>query len=635
MTSVMTTSPRRTATVEPKAAKVVTTAPVQINTALDTTELIGYLGRGITESRMLREFIHNSLQACHEQQGRSQHSGASQYMPKIAMTRIVRNGVGKLALVDNGCGMTTRDLKNLIGALFSSGASVGDARFGLGAKIAGLKFNPVGLEYTTKTKGGKWIRNTIGRDSDGTYGWLGNFKTVQPEGLLTTYDHGTMVVLLGSTPTEETWNVTGTTVKAATHFINSLYHTIPDGYSVKGLEQRKLTGPGDFATGGLQTCKGKKVILDTTVRDHGPLKAASGTVRAANAVIDWYYCEGDSKAHDRDSIIRRFVGVCHEDTSVPGLSEFYTTYTDTAATAKLQLFGLGRISQHMALVITPADGKPSICRTKLLVGVDGNQELNWKQLAEGFKKSFPKELKNFDDAAATAENGSNPGSDLIAKMRHLRLLGADPANSKPAHGSLNSPGGHGAKPQTAAASKGSNGSAGSASRGNKAASRGGGLGHGPGGYAHPQGGTNNGTGTSQGPIQPPEVKKLTGGDVSAEMKNFFACYDKESNLLQVNLDFYWIEKEVTAILTSVELTKSRTVSPENDRVQVKEVVIQKMIERAMEAILLAKANLSKLKDDAFDTDRTCTPQMLSVFAQSTQNGWRDTVDAANTALTGK
>src|SRR5690348_7392376 len=91
--------------------------------------LIERLGQDCGELQFLREFTQNSLEAI-RRSGPAQGHVIWDYIK-------TPDGVRKLTVVDNGCGMTGADMLQYINKLSSGASEQGmGANFGLGAKIA-------------------------------------------------------------------------------------------------------------------------------------------------------------------------------------------------------------------------------------------------------------------------------------------------------------------------------------------------------------------------------------------------------------------------------------------------------------------------------------------------------------------
>ena len=81
-----------------------------------------------------------------------------------------KNGSYKACVIDNGIGMTGREIAKFINRIFSSGKQLGLTKnYGIGAKIAAAPLNPRGIEYWT-WKDGKDILQSFVKNSRGKYG---------------------------------------------------------------------------------------------------------------------------------------------------------------------------------------------------------------------------------------------------------------------------------------------------------------------------------------------------------------------------------------------------------------------------------------------------------------------------------
>ena len=122
-----------------------------------------------------------------------------------------RYGVPKLCCVDNGEGMSAKELEEYIGRLSSSGRTQSrQGNFGMGAKISALQNNPAGVVYESWQKG-VGNRVTLFRDENGIPGLkiVSGQRVVEkiskrdmPDLISKSGGYGTMVILLGDSISE-------------------------------------------------------------------------------------------------------------------------------------------------------------------------------------------------------------------------------------------------------------------------------------------------------------------------------------------------------------------------------------------------------------------------------------------------
>ena len=139
-----------------------------------------------------REFTQNGLE-----------NGVKGTAPLVRWDVVNVGGIKKLAVIDNGRGMTPEEIQTFTTTI---GASMGDkdgtGNHGVGARYSGLHSNPNGMVYYTKTKGGPIYAFTLAMTDNGPD------CTMQPKVVskapFSLGDHGTIVVFLGEGKEQDT-----------------------------------------------------------------------------------------------------------------------------------------------------------------------------------------------------------------------------------------------------------------------------------------------------------------------------------------------------------------------------------------------------------------------------------------------
>lgn len=110
----------------------------------DTNLLMDLMAGATGPLHFLREFTKNGCEAI-EKRG---DAGTVLWDVDWQTLTSTAGSVRRLSVVDDGIGMTADELLELIGNLFRSAKANGvQANFGCGAKIAGARFSPAGVEY--------------------------------------------------------------------------------------------------------------------------------------------------------------------------------------------------------------------------------------------------------------------------------------------------------------------------------------------------------------------------------------------------------------------------------------------------------------------------------------------------------
>lgn len=196
-----------------------TTKPLQIkNTASAVAFLVNQIGSVTTREQVIRELVENAKQAClNRLKIEPEMAGKLRVEISIDKYELDVNGRLCMRIADNGIGIEAGHFQELCNTMLSSGQEQGlTANFGMGAKVAGMYHNPLGMRYCSWTPKGS-MAATLYRDDAGTYGMKENgdgacVVEVPPDladetmCIFTTggAPRGTCVTLLGARPDEHT-----------------------------------------------------------------------------------------------------------------------------------------------------------------------------------------------------------------------------------------------------------------------------------------------------------------------------------------------------------------------------------------------------------------------------------------------
>lgn len=556
---------------------------------IDARRMLGNMARSIGDDQIMREILHNAF-----------HGQAGNSNPTIRVTAVDRFGVAKLAVIDAGCGMSGEELLEYIGNMSSSGTTTGD-RFGLGIKLAGLYTSPAGVEYVSWDGVNEPVSGILA-DFKGEQTFLpmnvdgDKFVAVAvselPE-IIRNAGHGTMVVLHGRTPLEDTYHtmldaVAAGKTKGFSLYFNSRYADIPEGSSIELHALRKKSGDplvsGDHRTVG---SVGLTKVLEAVAEQQGTYVGDGWQIR-------WYHIVNPGKDrnfdHNDTCVNHNLVAVTFGDSEIPGLREVYELASGTSGTSRLATFGLGPITKQMAVVVDILDPAklgvaPNMARTML---EQGGKQLLTTQFANEFKDNMPSELVDIIDAAIDVRNVDVSGELERFMLAHLDLF--DLSKLTPSGVTL-----------TAGGAGGSN-----ASTKSTRTKRGGGGGGGGGGKV-PNGTKPGGKSTPQagGNVQLPLVPSVIDwDDVDDEYKYCFAFWDPTRYCLMVNNDWYRIDAE-----TDSHLAERKNVTAQQ-RKMARQVVRDHMVFAALEAVVAIMA-VKTVDPHASNWDFALEPQGLS------------------------
>ena len=314
-------------------------------------------------------------------------------------------GIVKLAIIDNGIGMTGEDMCEYINKLSSSiHPQSRTGNFGVGAKIAAAPLNPEGLVYLSWQNNVGYVTHLY-KSGEGDYGLMrqkgGEYwgkldnslsREMKPEGI---GEHGTMVVLLGQDKKQNTMShLRGDTWLVK--YLNSRYFRFPDGISVKVREGWKL--PKTDRHRFMREAKGAEHFLIEHSRFHGSLELSE-----ARATAHWWILQEGAENESGRHLTKGYVAALYKN-------EIYNLHDRTggSAYAKLQQFGVIFGCDRVVILIEPDIHSQVVesntSRSDLLI--DGGY-LDWSLYAEEFRKKMPEEIRSFLDGIAREHGDSS------------------------------------------------------------------------------------------------------------------------------------------------------------------------------------------------------------------------------------
>lgn len=393
------------------------------------TFLVDRLGLDCAPLQFVRELTQNSIEAIRKRQATEPELiGTVQW--DVDWQLLDEQGVYKLQIADNGCGMNERDIQLYVNSLSSSGGTQAyDANYGVGAKISAGKENPAGLAYKSWA-GGDGILATLWKDPTVGYGLkqyhvggeYSNCVAIPNRFKTTTIDtHGTSITLMGSAQTENTVSKPGLKQKWLIQYLNSRYYELPKNISVN-VRDFNNSNPADWPTstdtgmgpGGSQNREvvGMKYFLEK-------YSESFGTVQLEKATARWYLLPDQLNVSG---------GVWDEKSHVAAVfqSELYDVKRLREARAQLMQFGILFGANRVVLYIEPDTSQTVIvsntARSTLLVpdGATGTR-LPWADWASEFRTNIPAPIKQMmADILSRADTGTY--ADEI--RRRLKEIGS-------------------------------------------------------------------------------------------------------------------------------------------------------------------------------------------------------------------
>jgi hypothetical protein len=331
-------------------------------------------------------------------------------------------GVFKLAVIDTGEGMSGDEMLKYLNQLSSSQYEQSlTGNFGVGAKIAAATRNHLGLIYLS-WKNGKGTMVHLWRDPEtGQYGlrqfaqpdggWAHSVEiddTVKPRIIA---DHGTMVLLLGSSHAADTMTPppgAPSPSRWISKYLNSRFFRFPDGIAVKAREGWKAPRT-DTDRNVLRTLTGQADYLARHA-------ATSGEVSLSSARALWWILK-DEDAMSQNS------GFIESSGHVAALyrNELYELAAGRSGMAKLQQFGVLFGHRQVVIYVEPLgqDGKAittNTARTQLLLK---NEPLPWTDWASEFRAAMPKAIQKLIEERAAATSESDHSQTIRERLKQI------------------------------------------------------------------------------------------------------------------------------------------------------------------------------------------------------------------------
>ena len=389
-------------------------------TVKNTGFLLDRLGRDCAPLQFLRELTQNSLEAIMRTPERS---GEIVWDVDWTTYDLSDSPVYRLCVIDNGDGMTGDEMVRYINQLSSSLSDQSfDGNYGVGAKIAAATRNPAGLIYMSWKSGqGAMIHLWRGPDGqyglrqierpDGTFGHFGEIEdSVKPAQI---QDHGTMVVLLGTTEGSDTMSAPEGAQSPSRWIaknLNSRYFRVPASITIRAREGWEHPR-SDKDRNLLRTIIGQEQYLSQHSVVHG-------TVCLTSADAHWWILRDDGAASQNSGFIESsgHIAALHKD-------ELYELLSARAGRSRLQQFGV--LLGHQRVVIylepKPESGRlgTNTARTQLLID---SETLPWADYAAEFRERMPEEIQAMMDEVAAGSTASDHMDGIRERLKSILHL---------------------------------------------------------------------------------------------------------------------------------------------------------------------------------------------------------------------
>lgn len=326
------------------------------------------------------------------------------------------NGSMKLCIIDDGIGMSGKEVAEYINSIWSSGKEMGAGKnYGIGAKIAAAPLNPLGMEYwtwkdgkgyfskliydeNTDNFGLEWLTN----ESGGKVEWIEVADEFQPDKIRENGGNGVKVVLLGESEDDDTFlnHVAEMPSKWIQYYLNTRYYDIPQNIALyapnldgEQIRRARVTG--------LRKCLKKHTISE-------------GKMEVTNGILHWRLLD---EKEDR----RKY-------TSYDSAAQSGALYKDEVydhvrlskhRTRMLNQFGLFFTHSRVTIFVEPKINGLDTNQARSLLITENKESLPWKLWGWEFKNNLPDPIKKIEDELSAKAQLKN-ASELRKRIENFR-----------------------------------------------------------------------------------------------------------------------------------------------------------------------------------------------------------------------
>jgi len=341
--------------------------------------------------QFLREFTENAIQAIEQKD--VQEGTISWTYDRLWFKE---NGSLKATIIDNGIGMTGREISKYINKIFSSGKKLGlTENYGIGAKIAAAPLNHRGIEYWTwkdgvgylavlRMKNGRYGLEKFENDRGGMDDWLeGVSDEMKPKEI---DQNGVKVVLLGMSDEEDTYfnERAEMPTRWILRYLNSRYFEIPEGVAISAPSIRWNED------GSLKPMKyrvrGMKRFLNKHIEDeshYGKMDVHKGTLHW------WLLDTKDKRTHYTEFNSHAQSGAIFQN-------EMYDVKTMQGHRSRMQKFSLIFTYDRVAIFIEPnCEVRSNTARSSLLM--EDETAPPWEIWSRQFSDNLPEPIRKMEE----------------------------------------------------------------------------------------------------------------------------------------------------------------------------------------------------------------------------------------------
>lgn len=359
--------------------------------------LVDKLGEECSPTQQLREFVQNAVEAIQRVQiDNPEYEGDVRIDFDPYWTE--KCGAPKLSIVDNGEGMNEGELQRYMNNLSSSGRSQAvDANFGVGAKIASLSLNPLGVIFESWKAGAGHMIHIWRDEAESEYGLkpIPNAEGVEDYVPALNDDakpsivtqHGTRVVLLGMDDNDNTCEPPEDENARSEWLVKTLnrrYFMFPPNIRISARTSPYKADPNDSKCP-RRLVEGQRNMLDTCAVE-------KGRVLLRGAVAHWWLLPTEDSAwpNSQASWGRSYEARGHA--AILMRSELYLHRFDNSGRFVLQEFGIS--AGYNAVVIYVEPEKVALNMARSMPQFEGG-EPPWHEWGAQFRAQMPKPLADY------------------------------------------------------------------------------------------------------------------------------------------------------------------------------------------------------------------------------------------------
>ncbi len=370
------------------------------------TLLIRNLGRDCLPNQYLREFVKNSIEAC-------------QRVPDTTGEIVLDfnhaihqdTGIFKLAITDNGDGMSVAQMLSLLNNLSSSGSTHNEFQnYGVGAKISALTRNHAGIQYESWQNGQGYAILICYNPEVDQFGIQG---FTNPEGEVIyarpiddalkpsiISAHGTRVTLLGMKPEQDTMlppeGMGHDRSGWIAHYLNHRFFTLPANIRIQA-RTGYFQDADNLQLNYLQGITGFHHIIDQHAQDQGLL-------RLNNATALWWIMAEDSPIKGQTGLLNQ--------------GEIFDSQSDRSN--RSSYFGIIVGRDRVIIYLVPDNAVQNTARTGLK-NPDGS-DLHWNPWQDQFRAEMPQALKDFLDSLLNDAALISHANSIHQRLKWLRAF---------------------------------------------------------------------------------------------------------------------------------------------------------------------------------------------------------------------